>query len=394
MKIAIYTHVFAPSVGGVETYVRALAEGLSLREDGQGSGPCKVVVLTSTPPAGFDDGTLPFQVVRQPCLGELIRLLRGADVVHVAGPSFLPMLLGWLMGRPVAVEHDVYQAVCPNGLLFYQPKETGCPGHFMARRYHECLRCNAMKMGWWKSLRMLLLTFPRRWLCRRMSVNIGPSFHVARRVALPRTETIYHGISSSVAFVQQDSVELSLPVCFTYVGRMILEKGVHVLLRSAKKLMDQGYQFRLKIIGDGPERAQLERMADELGLRGRALFTGFLTGQALQAATREASVAVMPSIWEDVAPLAAIEHMIQGRLLIASDLGGLGELVDGVGLKFPVGDVRGLADCLRSVLEQPELVSELGRKARERALRLFTQERMVDEHLRLYDRLLTADVGP
>jgi glycosyltransferase involved in cell wall biosynthesis len=149
-------------------------------------------------------------------------------------------------------------------------------------------------------------------------------------------------------------------------------------------LAAQGYGFRLKLIGDGPVRSDLERMTDELGLRGRTVFTGFLQGQALEEALREATAAVMPSIWEDVSPLASTEHMMGGRLLIASDLGGLGELVDGAGLKFAAGNAEALAECLRRVLEDPNLVRELGAKARARALELFAQDRMVSDHMRLY----------
>jgi glycosyltransferase involved in cell wall biosynthesis len=179
----------------------------------------------------------------------------------------------------------------------------------------------------------------------------------------------------------------SSTICFAYVGRMVQEKGIPVLLRAAQLLAMRGYQFRLKLIGDGPVRAELERMTDELSLRGRTVFTGFLQGEALHEALREATAAVMPSIWEDVAPLASIEHMMNGRLLIASDLGGLGELVDGAGLKFAAGNAEALAECLRRVLEDPNLARELGAKARARAQELFVQDRMVSDHMHVYSRI-------
>jgi glycosyltransferase involved in cell wall biosynthesis len=168
---------------------------------------------------------------------------------------------------------------------------------------------------------------------------------------------------------------------------MVREKGLPVLLRAARRLADCGYAFRLKLIGDGPERTALERMVNDLGLGNCTHFTGFLTGKELQEAMKGSAAAVMPSLWEDVSPLSAIEQMIQGRPLVASDIGGLGELVDAVGLKFTAGDDAGLAECLRRILDRPELARELGKKARERALELFTQERMVNDHRRLYFQL-------
>ena len=73
---------------------------------------------------------------------------------------------------------------------------------------------------------------------------------------------------------------------------------------------------------------------------------------------------MMPSMCEDVSPLVAIEQMMQNRLLIASDIGGMGEMVDGVGLKFPPGDVEALAACMRQAVENPALAAELASRGR------------------------------
>jgi len=224
-----------------------------------------------------------------------------------------------------------------------------------------------------------------------MTLHIGPSEHVARRIEIPGTQIVYHGLPSSSAATQVSASPVGSAVCFAYVGRMVQEKGVPVLLRAAHRLQDRGYDFRLKLIGDGPVRADLQRMTDELGLRTRTVFAGFLQGKALDDAMSEVTAAVMPSIWEDVAPLASIEHMMNGRLVIASDLGGLGELVDGVGLKFPPGDDEALADCLRQVLEQPRLTCDLGNSAIERARSLFTQDRMVKDHLEIYAQIIRVE---
>jgi len=104
----------------------------------------------------------------------------------------------------------------------------------------------------------------------------------------------------------------------------------------------------------------------------------------------DASAVVMPSVWEDVAPLVAIEQMIQGRLVIASDIGGLGETVDGYGLKFPAGDVNALASCMRQVLDDPSLAKKLGGRAQIHASEVFAEKRMVEEHLNLYRELIRA----
>jgi len=119
-------------------------------------------------------------------------------------------------------------------------------------------------------------------------------------------------------------------------------------------------------------------------------FTGFLRGQCLEEVMASVSVVVMPSIWEETAGLAAMEHMMRGRPVIAADIGGLGEVVDEAGLKFPPGDAEALTNCLRQILKNPQILVELGEKARQRALQLFRWERMVDDHLSLYQRLINT----
>ena len=186
MKLLIYSHAFAPKIGGVETYVMLLAQGLARASNTAAGETVQITVATPTAQNGMDDPTLPFRVVRRPGFLELLKLLRDADVIHIAGPSLLPMVMGLALRKPVVTEQHGYQAICPNGLLLYEPNKSICPGHFMARRYHKCLICNAKNIGWAGSLIKLLLTIPRRWACQHLAANIAVSNHVNNRINLAR----------------------------------------------------------------------------------------------------------------------------------------------------------------------------------------------------------------
>lgn len=386
MNILIYTHAFAPTIGGAQKYVMLLAEGLAAK-----AADLQITVVTPTPADGYDDAALPFRVVRQPTMRQLWRLIAAADMVQLAGPVFLPMLFGLIQGKPTAIEHHNYQACCPNGLLLYEPTKAACPGHFMARRYHQCVRCNAVTSGWLKSFAKLLLTFPRRWMCHFATINQTVTRHVLWRLQIPRSQTIYHGIPDPLDNIPpaiNPAIDQN-KICFAYVGRLSSEKGLPLLVQAAHVLYKQCYSFSVRFIGDGPERTRLEQMTHEFALQDIVTFTGFLTGTAFQQELADVSVVVMPSIWEETAGLAAIEQMFRGRLVIAADIGGLGEVVGDAGLKFPMGDVEKLAACMRQVLEEPAIVYSLGQAARARALQHFRHERMVDEHLSLYINLHT-----
>lgn len=377
MKILIYSHYFSPSVGGAERVVESLARGFAERGH-------RVTVATGTPAEPAADSGLPYGVVRQPRLMQLARLVREHDVAHLAGPALLPMFLAWLFRRPMLIHHHVYQAICPNGLLLYQPNGTVCPGHFQAGRHGECLRCNA-GLGRWRSFRMWASGFPRLWLCKRAAHNVAITNHVQRRLSLPRSQVIYNGVpcseSSSVSSVE--SISPGAPVSFAFVGRFVAEKGLPVLVDAAARLQSQGFPFRLQLIGDGPERPNIEAAVRARGLHGQITFTGILHGEDLRRATGDAVAVVMPSIWEETAGMAAIEQMMRGRVVIASDIGGLGEIVDGAGLKFPPGDSESLSSCMRRLACDSELVRKLGEDARHRARALFGVEAMIDGHLKL-----------
>jgi glycosyltransferase involved in cell wall biosynthesis len=376
MKILIYSHVFAPAVGGVETMVLELARGLATR--------AQVTLVTQTPGGGCDDAAMPFCVVRQPGVAALVRWLRWADIVHLAGPALVPLLASLLLRKRVVVEHHGFQAACPNGQLYYEPTGTPCPGHFLAGRHRECLRCNS-KRGWGKSFAMWLLTFPRRWLCRGAPANVTPTAWVARALELPHATTIHHGLSLPAPAPPRE--ESQQPIVFAFVGRLVSTKGVDVLLEAARILRERGVGFELRIIGEGPERTGLEARVRVGGLGESVRYLGFLLETQLETVLQDAAAIVMPSLGGEVFGLVAAENMLRGKAVIVSDLGSLREVVAESGLTVPAGDAAALAAAMQQVATNPAFSRSLGAKARERAARLFSREPMIQSHLALYQGL-------
>jgi glycosyltransferase involved in cell wall biosynthesis len=389
MKIVIYSHAFAPMVGGVETIVLALARGLAGESPGApagGAAPAEVTVVTPTPRGEFDDAALPFRVVRGPRWVELIALVRGADILHLAGPAMAPMVLGLLLGKRVIVEHHGFQVICPNGQLVYNPDRSLCPGHFMAGRYRCCVRCNR-EQGLAASLKLTALTFPRRWLSGRAAVNVAPTRWLESLLGLRGTLTIHHGLAAGAPPAPDAP---ATPPVITYQGRLVTTKGVAVLLEAAGRLRDEGFPFQLRIIGDGPDRAHLEAGVARLELGARVRFLGTLRGEELDRQLAESTAVVMPSMGGEVFGLVALENMMRGRLVVASQVGALAEVVGDGGLTFPVGDAAALAERLQQVLTSPGLTRQIRRRARERSLDLFDQKAMIEKHRALYGRVMQS----
>jgi glycogen(starch) synthase len=390
MKLLIYVHSWAPSVGGVETSTRILAEGLAKWGSNHPAEKIAVTLATQTPAGSMNDSQLPYRVVRNPGFRDLIREIRKADVVHLAGPTLFPLIIGHLLGRPTIVEHHGYQVGCPNGMLLLEPQKTQCPGHFMAGRYGRCLECNSHTMGWWTSLKTLLLIFPRRWLCKKIVANVTITDHVSLRLALPRSRTIYYGIENVEPrpIHAQDAVEK--PLRLAYLGRLVSEKGLPVLFRAVQLLQKDGLAYHLTVIGDGPERDRLEALASEMGINRCLTFTGEIQRRQVDQTLRKMDVVVMPSLCEETAGLAAIEQMMSGGAVIVSDIAGLSEVVGDTGLKFVPGNSEELFSSLKVVAKDRSKILQLGSIARARALKEFSVERFLTQHAELYREVRKA----
>ena len=174
VKLLFYSHYFAPSIGGVETIVLSIARGLAEVRTPSGATEFDLTLVTATPAEDFDDRLLPFRVLRRPNLSQLLRMIRSSDVIHVAGPALTPLLLGLLARKSVVIEHHGFQTICPTGQLLIEPSSAPCPGHFMAGRHREWLRCRSDN-NWLASWKLWLLTFVRRFLCSRVAANIMPT---------------------------------------------------------------------------------------------------------------------------------------------------------------------------------------------------------------------------
>jgi glycosyltransferase involved in cell wall biosynthesis len=379
MKILIFTEYFFPIPGGVQTIVSELARGLA--EWGTShpdAGHFEVTVVTRTRKRTAEDESWPFRLVRCPDFWRLLQLLRASDVIHLAGPAFLPLLMALLLAKPVVIEHHGFHAACPNGLLFFEPAQAPCPGHFMAKRYGQCLACNRSAVGTLSSLYWLAITPARRWLSNRVAANITPTNWLSGILKLNRTTTIYHGISNETG----SRTESSSNSAFAFQGRFVTTKGANLLIKAVQILLKEHPDLELKMIGDGPELPSLKSQIADLD--GHVKFLGHVADAEMNSVLSGAATVVMPSVGGEVFGLVAAENMMRGKLLIVSDIGALVEVVGDTGLVFPAKDAKALASCMRQVLENPTLAPSLGAAARERAMQVFNRDSMIQAHVRLY----------
>jgi glycosyltransferase involved in cell wall biosynthesis len=160
-------------------------------------------------------------------------------------------------------------------------------------------------------------------------------------------------------------------------SRLVEQKGIDVAVRSLPSLPDDTV---LVVLGEGPARPPLERLARELGVERRVFLPGRVPDVA--AWLTRASAYVHPARWEGFG-LGVLEAMLAGLPVVASRVSSLPELVGEAGLLVAPDDPRALASALGQALERPAL----GAAARERARTEFSVARMADRTAALYERL-------
>ncbi|MGH9746308.1 MAG: glycosyltransferase [Candidatus Acidiferrales bacterium] len=192
--------------------------------------------------------------------------------------------------------------------------------------------------------------------------NVAVSSYLLWRLSLPNGHAILSPIrgESSSAFGD--------PSLVAFAGRLVPEKGVHVLIRAVSKIDE----IRLEIAGDGPMLPELRQLAEDLGITSRVHFAGPQSLESVRELYLRSSIVCVPSVWHEPYGYSAAEALALGRTLVVSDRGALPELVgQDRGWVCRADDSIEWANTLRSVLENHE----------ERAHRCRQAARFVAEEL-------------
>lgn len=206
--------------------------------------------------------------------------------------------------------------------------------------------------------------------------------------------TIYNAVD--VAAIQSvmetfDSGQLKKALGFTgcsvigMVGRLREEKGQAVIIRAMPMVLKTAPNARLLIVGDGPDKENLQSMAAVLGVQDYICWTGEKDPSAVIPYYSIMDVAVAPSRFEGFG-LVAAEAMAAGLPLVASNIDGLNEVVEHekTGCLIPVGDSESLAARIITLISNPPMAEAMGNAGREMAKKLFSLERFAESVAGVY----------
>lgn len=218
---------------------------------------------------------------------------------------------------------------------------------------------------------------------------------VSRAVAGKVTGTQARAIYSGVEVLNEES-GFVWPASATgrvlgTAGRLAKVKGITYLVQALAALRQEMPDIRLDIAGSGPERVSIEMEVRNLGLENHVRFLGWCSD--LQPIFAGWDIFVQPSLQEGFG-LATLEAMAAGLPVVATEVGGLPEIVENgkTGWLVPPKDPAALADRLRALLLNPQERRAMGAAGRTRVLEHFSARQMVTRISDLYDSLL--HVGP
>jgi len=379
MKILQTNKAYAPVIGGMETTVTVLAEGLSKRAGitvealvcnarrtlANESRVINGVKVTYMPRWG-SVASLPISPTYLPRLAGL-----HGDILHVHEPfplvdlsvALFPRIRRQFKKIVVTWQSDIVRQKW--ALLAYRP--------FIERFLPQVDRILVSSPALLENSDFLR---PHSQRCEVVPLGIPLDWTRDRRPRLARVAEIRRRLGTP------------LVLC---VGRLVYYKGIQYLVEAMAKLPEA----RLVIIGSGPLKSNLEAQIASLGLGGRVSLLPHLEDEELHAYYEACDLFVLPSTERsETYGLVQIEAMASGKPVISTEINTGTTYVNchGVtGLTVPPRDAHALANAMREILHDDDLRACLGRRAEERALREFTAERMVDRTLDVYTRLLGGD---
>lgn len=168
------------------------------------------------------------------------------------------------------------------------------------------------------------------------------------------------------------------------IGRLAKQKGFRYLIKAFAAV--ETNDAKLLIVGDGPRRSELERLAKREGIEKDICFAGRVPEVYPMLPTFD--IAVFPSLWEGL-PLAPAECMVAGLPLVVTDIPPFRELVDMSGVTVPVKNSTMLANAIELLLESPCRRRTLGNQAYERVSTYFSVERAVKQYDALYQEVVS-----
>ena len=336
LKILLLSHNFYPFLGGIEVISDALATNFT--KEGH-----EVHLVTWT--TEKSKKSFPFKVLRKPDLLTLFREHFWADVVFENNPC---LRLSW------------------PAIFFNTPTIVSLQTWICKKKAKRSV-IERIKLLWLRrAKKVIACSNPVKDKCWPASIVIGN----------PYQEKLFKKMEN----ITRDRD-------FVFVGRMVSDKGAELAIRALGIINGQIngeirplQKIKMTMVGDGSEKRNLQKLSSELSLNSQIEFTGPLEGEALVTCLNRHRFIVVPSLWEEPFGIVVLEGLACGCFPIVSNGGGLPEAVGRSGLLFRRGDVNELVECMRKVINSPEIIKEYVEEGKQH-LTFHRSEKVANDYL-------------
>ena len=311
------------------------------------------------------------------------------DVAHLHNFNFqlTPSILSVLKKHKIPVVwtmHD-YHVICPNYRLFTQGQVCE---RCKVYKYYNCYKFRCLKNNKAMSFLAMLEMYLHKIILKsydKIDIFISPSRFLADKVKQwgIKADKVKHLYN----FIDLDNFQ---PVSepgngLVYFGRLSEEKGLLTLLEAMKGLGE----INLSLIGEGPQKEQILDYIEKNKLNNVYLL-GYKNGLELYDLIKKSRLVIMPSIWHENNPISVLEAFALAKPVIASDLGGLPELVENskTGYLFKAGQADDLKNKIKSVYNDAEACLKLGKNARQKAEKISHGQAHLAEILQIYKNIV------
>lgn len=323
MKIIVYSSTFLPNIGGLENIMAGLAE--------EWSAMGHTVIIYTLTDQRSNSHNFSFTINVKKSVFQLYKAVKKADIYIEANISLKNCLIGLCSKKKwFVVHHTPY---------FHQKKWSGILKNQLSKFAH----------------------------------NISVSGFIAKALGTPST-VIHNFYSPQFKRINFGKREYD----FVFLGRMVSDKGVNKLLDAVIHM-----DATCLLIGDGPERAILEKLSENADRKNKIHFTGLLSGVALTNALNNSKVMVIPSIWEEPFGIVALEGLASGCIIACSDRSGLREATGGNAFLFdPEIPESMLSAMSKALVFEPD---DMYHESVEKHLQRHTRASIAEQYIRFFE---------
>lgn len=306
---------------------------------------------------------------------------------HQISPSILHSLRKYRI--PVLQTVHQYKLVCPNYRFYIEHENKVCEKCLGGKFYQPILtRCHKNSLA---ASTLIAAEACFHKLVKTYKNNIA-LFHTPS--AFMKQMLVKGGIAENkvehhflVTWLDQFPFSPVYEDYFVYLGRLSPEKGVLTLLKAMTRVK----RSRLILIGDGPQRAELEQFAKANQID-NVEFVGYKNKPEVKELMSHASFSVIPSEWYENSPLVIYEAFSMGKPVIGATIGGITEFIqpNKDGLHFTPGSDTQLAERINALLDDRDKIVAMGQNARDKAEKNFSPEEHCRWITKVYEQLING----